>query len=143
MKPVARKGFGWVPAPIRAALDALAELKRQALLTGESPDIEKLPGFDVEALREDQVDERCLALADLAAAKLRCRRLMSRSVTTSKMARSRSAPPRVSPRRKHLQKTAPSRHVLFATMNAGSISICADHRGALIISADGVTERNE
>ena len=48
-----------------AALGNLSDEEGQALIAGESLDLEDLPDLDVQALRDVQVDERALALADL------------------------------------------------------------------------------
>lgn len=60
-----RTRFQEITAPIGPALAELSDEEGQALLSGESLDVEKLPGLDVEALREIQAYERELALADL------------------------------------------------------------------------------
>ncbi len=57
--------FGIVTAPLTAALDEISDEEAQALISGESFDIESLPDLDVAALREVQAKEISLALADL------------------------------------------------------------------------------
>lgn len=54
-----------VTAPMSAALDNLSDEEGQALVAGESLDLEDLPDLDVLALRDLQADERALALVDL------------------------------------------------------------------------------
>jgi len=54
-----------VTAPMSAALDGLSDEEGQALIAGESLDLEDLPGLDVQALRDLQDEERALALVDL------------------------------------------------------------------------------
>ena len=57
--------FGVVTAPLSAALDEISDEEAQALISGESFDIESLPNLDVAALREVQAKEISIALADL------------------------------------------------------------------------------
>jgi hypothetical protein len=59
------KRFEEVTGPMSAALGNLSDEEGQALIAGESLDLEDLPDLDVQALRDVQVDERALALADL------------------------------------------------------------------------------
>jgi len=54
-----------VTGPMSAALDNLSDEEGQALVAGESLDLEDLPDLDVQALRDLQDDERALALVDL------------------------------------------------------------------------------
>jgi len=54
-----------VTGPMSAALDNLSDEEGQALVAGESLDLEDLPDLNVAALRELQADERALALVDL------------------------------------------------------------------------------
>lgn len=57
--------LGVVTAPLSAAIDNLSDEEGEALISGESLDLEDLPDLDVQALRDLQDDERALALADL------------------------------------------------------------------------------
>lgn len=57
--------LGVITAPIGAALAALSDEEGEALFTGETLDVDKLPGLDIEALRDLQASEIELALADL------------------------------------------------------------------------------
>jgi len=54
-----------ITAPILPALGALSEEEGQAFFNGETIDAEKLPGLDIDALRELQKYEIDLALVDL------------------------------------------------------------------------------
>ena len=56
--------FEEIIAPLDAAIDDIDPDAARALFSGDSIEIEDLPGLDVEALRELQDDERALALAD-------------------------------------------------------------------------------
>lgn len=57
--------LGVITAPIGAALDALSDEEGDQLFSGESLDVDKLPGLNVDALRELQASEIELALTDL------------------------------------------------------------------------------
>ena len=57
--------FDEVIAPMSAALDELSDEEGQALIAGESLDLEDLPGLDLPKLREIQDLEIEVALADL------------------------------------------------------------------------------
>ena len=57
--------FDEITGPLSDALDELTPEEGQALISGESLDIEKLPGLDVDALRDLQAEEIELALVDL------------------------------------------------------------------------------
>jgi len=54
-----------VTGPLSAALDELSDEEGQALVAGESLDLEDLPGLDVQALRDLQAEERAVAIVDL------------------------------------------------------------------------------
>lgn len=60
-----RQRLDAITTPLGAALDAADDEEMRALVSGDTLDIESLPGLDVDALRELQSDERAIALADL------------------------------------------------------------------------------
>ena len=57
--------FDLITDPLDGALENLTDEQGEAIISGESLNLDDLPGLDVDALRALQADERALALADL------------------------------------------------------------------------------